>query len=93
LMVPDPILLIEILSPSNETETWRNVWAYTTIPTVAEILAVRSTRIEAELLRRLPDGNWPKKPEIFHAGDQVTLVSIEFSIVLDALYATSSLRS
>src|SRR4051794_15939434 len=31
LMVPDPVLLIEILSPSNETATWRNVWAYTTI--------------------------------------------------------------
>ena len=39
-----------ILSPSNEVATWRNVWADTTIPTVTEILAVRSTRIEAELL-------------------------------------------
>lgn len=43
----NPVLPIEILSPSNETETWRNVWAYTTIPSVREILVVRSTRIEA----------------------------------------------
>ena len=69
LVVPDPVLLVEILSSSNEVATWRNVWAYTTIPTVTEILAVRSTRIEAELLRRLPDGNWPKEPEILRAGD------------------------
>jgi Uma2 family endonuclease len=85
-MVPDPVLLVEVLSPSNEAETWRNVWAYTTIPTVVEILAVRSTRIEAELLRRLPDGNWPKQPEILGLGDRLTLTSIGFSIVLDAFY-------
>ncbi len=92
IMVADPVLLIEILSPSNEAETWRNVWAYTTIPTVTEILAVRSTRIEAELLRRLPDGNWPKEPEILRSGDSLTLTSIGFSVVLDAFYQTSSLR-
>ena len=92
LVVPDPVLLVEILSPSNEGATWRNVWAYTTIPTVAEILAVRSTRIEAELLRRLPDGNWPTEPEILRAGDRLTLTSIGLSVVLDLFYATSSLR-
>ncbi len=28
----DPVLIVEILSPSNQAETWANVWAYTTIP-------------------------------------------------------------
>lgn len=93
LMVADPVLLIEILSPSNEAATWRNVWAYTTIPTVTEILAVRSTRIEAELLRRLPDGNWPKQPEILRTGDGLTLTSIGLSVVLDVFYETSSVRT
>jgi Uma2 family endonuclease len=92
LMISDPVLLIEILSPSDVTATWRNVWAYTTIPTVAEILAVRSTRVEAELLRRQPDGNWPKEPEFLRAGDGVTLTSIDLSVGLDAFYETSSLR-
>ena len=41
LVVPDPVLPVEILSSSNEVATWRNVWVYTTIPTVTEILAVR----------------------------------------------------
>lgn len=91
-MVPDPVLLVEILSPSNEAETWRNVWAYTTIPTVAEILVVRSTRIEAELLRRLPDGHWPREPETLRVGDRLTLASIDLSAVLDVFYETSSLR-
>jgi Uma2 family endonuclease len=93
MMVADPVLLVEILSPSNEAETWRNMWAYTTIPAVAEILAVRSTRIEAELLRRLPDGNWPKEPQILRAGDDLVLTSIGFGVALNAFYQTSSLRA
>ena len=93
VMVPRPVLLVEVLSPSNEAATWRNIWAYTTIPTVAEILAVRGTRIEAELLRRLPDGNWPSGPDLFRAGDTLTLESIGLSVALDAFYAISSLRS
>src|SRR5262249_40286851 len=34
----EPVLLVEILSPSNAAETWANVWTYATIPTVTEIL-------------------------------------------------------
>ena len=91
-LVRDPVLLVEVLSPSNEAETWRNIWAYTTIPSVAEILAVRSTRIEAELLRRQPDGNWPKNPEILRKGETLALTSIGMSIELDRFYTTTSLR-
>ena len=29
--LPDPVLLFEILSPSNQTKTWSNVWTYTSI--------------------------------------------------------------
>ena len=64
LMVSEPIVLIEILSPSNEADTRANIWAYTTVPSVREILAIRSTRIEAELLVRGADGTWPAEPEI-----------------------------
>ena len=90
-MVPNPVLLIEILSPSNEAETWRNVWSYTTIPSVTEILVVRSTRIDAELLRRQPDGNWPKETAVYRATDRMTLESIGLTVALDAFYATTSL--
>jgi D-amino-acid dehydrogenase len=51
-IVPDPIVLIEILSPGNASDTWDNVWSYTTIPSVREIVVVHSTRVFAELLRR-----------------------------------------
>jgi len=91
LMVPDPILLIEILSPSNEAQTRANIWAYTTIPSVRDILAVHSTRIEAELLRRADDGTWPAEPDILTGADTLSLPSIGFATPLAAFYRTTAL--
>ncbi len=91
LMVPDPILLIEILSPSNEAQTRANIGAHTTIPSVREILAIHSTRIEAELLRRGSDGNWPEEPAILTEGDTLSLSSIGFAYSLAAFYRTTAL--
>ncbi len=54
---------------------------------------VRSTRIEAELLCRLPGGNWPKDPEILRAGDDLTLTSIGLGVALNVFYQTASLRA
>jgi len=93
LMVAEPILLIEILSPSNETETRANIWAYTTIPTVHEILAVRSTRIEAELLIRNADGSWPAEPDIIGPGGAVRLPSIGYTAPLATFYRTTALAT
>jgi Uma2 family endonuclease len=93
LMATDPILLIEILSSSNEAETRANIWAYTTIPSVREILAIHSTRIEAELLCRNADGSWPEEPEILAAADTLTPGSIEFATPLGALYRTTALAA
>ena len=92
-MLPDPLILIEILSPSNEAETWANVWTYLTLPTVREVLGVNSTRMEAELLRRGADGSWPEVPLRIGPGDTLTLESIAFSVPLAALYRTTNLTA
>jgi Uma2 family endonuclease len=91
LMVPEPILLIEILSPTNEVETWANIWAYTTIPTVMEILIVSSTKIEAELLRRRRDGSWPETPDQVGADADLKFESVDFTVVLRDIYRTTAL--
>jgi Uma2 family endonuclease len=91
LMLAEPVLLIEILSPLNEAETRANIWAYTTIPSVRDILAIRSTRIEAELLIRADDGTWPAEPEIIGASGTVTLPSITYAAPLAAFYRTTAL--
>ena len=91
LMVPEPILLIEILSPANEVETWANIWAYTTIPSVAEILIISSTKVEAELLRRHDDGSWPETPARIAADANLTLTSVDFTVALLDIYRTTAL--
>lgn len=61
--IADPVLLVEVLSPNNQTNTRDNVAAYSSIPALREILLVHSTRLMAELLRRSPEGVWPADPE------------------------------
>jgi Uma2 family endonuclease len=82
----DPVLLVEILSPSNRSETLANVWAYTTIPSVQEILVLHSTAVRAEMLRRNADGSWPDRPELLEEGI-LDLRSIGLQLTLTAAYA------
>ena len=89
--LPDPVVLIEILSPTNEAETRANVWAYTTIPTVAEIVILRSTAIGAEVLRRQPDGSWPEQAEMVGLDGMLRLDSIGFAAPLRAAYRTAGI--
>jgi Uma2 family endonuclease len=86
----NPVLVIEILSPSNRAETWANVWAYTTVPSIKEILVLNSAKIGAELLRRAEDGSWPPGPQAIETGE-LTLESIGFSTPLAAAYRTTRL--
>lgn len=87
----DPVLIIEILSPSNQAETWANVWAYASIPSVQEILVLRSLMIGADLLRRRSDGSWPQEPETILGGDLI-LESVGFRVPLADVYRTTRLR-
>jgi Uma2 family endonuclease len=89
--LPDPIVLIEILSPSNTSDTWDNVWAYTTIPSVREIVVVHSTRVLAEVLRRGADGNWPKETEKIRRDDTLRLDCIDFACRMPQVYAQTHL--
>jgi Uma2 family endonuclease len=81
----EPVLLIEILSPSNHAETWRNVWAYLTIPSVREILVIRTASVGVELLRRGDTGGWPDRPLAIPRGE-FTLSSIGLTLPVEALY-------
>lgn len=89
-LMREPVLLIEILSPSNVGQTRANVWAYTTIPSVREILVVASTSVQAELLRRLPDGNWPEEPTLLGPDAVLELAGIGLTVPLASIYRTAS---
>lgn len=84
--VPEPILLIEILSPNDQAKTWSNVWAYTSIPSLQEIVVLHSTRVTAEILHRSADGQWPQDTMRITSGDLV-LDAIDFRVPLADIYA------
>jgi Uma2 family endonuclease len=88
--VSNPVLIVEVLSPSNRADTWRNVWAFTTIPSLREILILSSTAVRAELLRRGSDGSWPAASTVIEDGD-LTLDSIDLTVPLAAIYRTTRL--
>jgi len=87
VLLPSPILLIEIQSPNNAADTWDNVWAYTTIPTVREIVIVHSTRLLAEVLQRDADGNWAANPTEIGPDEVLTLASVDYAVPLKDAYA------
>ena len=88
----DPLLIIEILSPSNERETWSNVWTFTTLPSVAEIVVVRTVFQGADVLRRRADASWPDRALEIRSGD-LSFDSIGLLLPLPALYRTTRLAA
>jgi len=90
-LLSEPVVLVEILSPSNADETWANVWAYTTMPSVAEIVVISSTEVAAQLLSRAADGSWPEQATLIRAADDLVLPSIGFRLPLIAAYRTTTL--
>jgi Uma2 family endonuclease len=88
-LLREPLVVVEILSPSNDRDTWHNIWSYTTIPSLWEILVLHTTDIPADLLRRDEDGMWPDNPLTLTLGDTVTLESINFTAPIAAFYRTA----
>jgi Uma2 family endonuclease len=90
-LMHEPVLLIEILSPTNVSKTRANVRAYRTIQPVTEIVVLRSTAIAAEILRRGANGAWPRQPQIVDATGTLLLDSIGFTAPLRDAYRTTAL--
>ncbi len=88
-LLREPLVVVEILSPSNRADTWADVWSYTTIPSVREILVLHTADIRADLLRGEDGGSWPDNPLALTLGDAVTLESIDFTVSLTELYRTA----
>lgn len=87
----NPVLIVEVLSPSNEGDTWESITACATIPSMQEILILQSERIEGQILRKGADGAWLQVPELMKFGDSATLHSIDFAFALTDFYAQTYL--
>lgn len=86
-LFPEPVLIVEVLSPSNQRETWESIRALASLPSLKEILVVDSERRWAEIFRREADGGWPVHGQARLEGDGVVeLESIGVSFTLDDIY-------
>ena len=89
-LFPDPILIVEVLSPSNQHETWETIRALASLSTMQEILVVDSTRVHVEILRRDPGGDWPNIGTVIASGT-FELTSIGGTLAVADVYAGSAL--
>lgn len=85
--VPDPILIIEIISPGNQDDTRDNIRAYATLPSVRAMAVLHSARLLAEVHYRGADGNWPANPELIGPGQRLILPPAALDCLLEAPYA------
>jgi Uma2 family endonuclease len=84
-LMRDPVLIVEILSPSTIVEDRQEkIPAYRLIPSVQEILALDSTRAVAEILRREGE-RWITEIIVGRAGT-ISLASIGLTVVMADLY-------
>ncbi|MGA7116563.1 MAG: Uma2 family endonuclease [Hyphomicrobium sp.] len=88
---PDPVLIIEVLSPSNLRETWESIRACATIPSLAEIMVVDSERVLVEIYRKLPEGGWPTEPDERAQSGAIKLTSIEANLDVAEIYSGTHL--
>ena len=82
-----PVVIVEVLSPSNEPETWETIRACSTLASVKEILVLSSDKRHAQAFRRAADGTWPPEPETIENSGPVAIKCIDFSVPLADLYA------
>jgi Uma2 family endonuclease len=84
-MLAEPVLVVEVLSPStSQVDRWRKVADYRSLDSVEEILVLFSDERRAELQRRTADG-W--RVEDLIGQGVLTLGCCASPIPLDALYA------
>jgi Uma2 family endonuclease len=84
--VPDPVVIIELLSPSNHADTWDNVRNYATVPSISDIIIIDTQRIYADVLTRDAKGHWPSNPVEVKSGGTITIASLKLNLSLDSAY-------
>lgn len=86
-LFPEPVLIVEVLSPTNQRETWESIRALASVPSLKEILVVDSEKRWAEIFRRETDGGWPEQGQSRLDGEgTIELDSIGVSFTLDDVY-------
>lgn len=92
-LFPAPVLIVEVLSPGNQKDTWEAVYALSTIPELAEVAVIDSERIAFWVLRRDANGHWPRErgEPVTDPSAALTLESIGASFPMCEVYVGTHL--
>jgi Uma2 family endonuclease len=82
----NPILIVEILSPSNPDATWETIHALANLTSLKEILVLQSTVMEAHVFTRAADGAWPYDPVVSGFGDTIQLTCLDLALPMADVY-------
>ena len=88
----DPILIVEVMSPSNEDDTWETLGALAALVSIKEILVVQSTSVEARVFTRSAAGGWPSEPTVVTAGGVIRLTCIDLDLPIAEAYRDTHLE-
>lgn len=89
----DPILIVEVMSPSNEKETWESIHAIANAASLKEVAIVQSTVVDVQVCTRAANGAWPDAPVSYGAGETVHMTSLSLDIAIADIYANTLLQS
>jgi Uma2 family endonuclease len=89
-LVKEPMIVIEVLSPSNDDDSYGSIMACSTLPSVKQMLVVDSSRVSVELWQRDLAGEWPTDPEPITSGS-VPLAALGLDLALADVYADTHL--
>lgn len=89
----NPILIAEVMSPSNENETWETISVLATNLSLKEVLIVQPEVVEVQVFTRGADGNWPNEPILSGPGETVRLTSLNCSLPVAEIYEAMVLAS
>jgi Uma2 family endonuclease len=92
-VMQSPVLIVEVLSPSNEDETWESISALASLTSLTEIMVVQSTSVEVQVFTRDAAGGWPQEPVVATAGGTVHLASVALDLPVIEIYRGTHLEA
>ena len=89
----NPILIVEVMSPSNEKDTWESISTLATNLSLKEIMIVQSEAVEVQVFARADDGYWPSEPVTSGPGGSVWLTSLGLDLSVAEIYEGTLLEA
>ena len=91
-VMDDPMMIVEVISPSNEDETWESISTLASLTSLKEIVVIQSTLIGVGVYTRDPNGNWPSEPVMTATGGTVRFASLDLEVPISEIYRDTPLE-